>query len=392
MLPRAERPSGARPPVERWFLRRGIPHFIEGYAARTDILTRIVPLLTLIFFAEVVLLSFGDRYKGFAQAVAVIGTLCMALAAVALLNRLRHRRWFQLPDRVGPVELVIFVVVPPLVALALGSDPTREAIGLVAGNAAFLGLSYVVASYGLVPMTRWAFGQVRTQLRDSATLMVKTLPLLVLFSAFFFLSTEAWQLADNFALPLFFLVLAGLVALGSVFIGLSIRTGVNELSQFATWHDVCAQLDRTPLEGARADEFPSNPCAPPLGSRARLNLALVMFVSQAIQVLLVAVAAFVGLVIFGLLTVREKTIVTWLGDGELTDSDRLADLGVFGHDIVLTRQQLIVAAFVAAFAGLQFAVSVVTDATYRAEFAEDMAKEVRQALAVREIYLVRPGA
>ena len=36
--------------------------------------------------------------------------------------------------------------------------------------------------------------------------------------------------------------------------------------------------------------------------------------------------------------------------------------------------------------GLNFAVQIVTDQTYRAEFADDMTAEVRDALAVRAVY------
>ena len=54
-----------RSPVERWFMRRGIPHFIEGYAAGTDILTRVAPVLALVFVTEIILLSFGDRFAGY---------------------------------------------------------------------------------------------------------------------------------------------------------------------------------------------------------------------------------------------------------------------------------------------------------------------------------------
>ena len=38
--------------TERWFVRRGIPHFIADYSATTDIFTRAAPLLTFLFLAE----------------------------------------------------------------------------------------------------------------------------------------------------------------------------------------------------------------------------------------------------------------------------------------------------------------------------------------------------
>src|SRR5262249_42638702 len=112
-----------------------------------------------------------------------------------------------------------------------------------------------------------------------------------------------------------------------------------------------------------------------------------MFVSQGIQVFFVAILTFIGLVGFGLVTVRETTLNTWLGDDAISAADRYVTAHIFGNRVLLSRQLLFVAGFVSAFAGLQLAVQVVSDAKYRADSAEQMAVEVRQALAVRTAYL-----
>src|SRR5687768_15502598 len=381
-----------RSPVERWFMRRGIPHFIEGYAAGTDILTRVTPLLTLVFVTEVILLSFGDRFAGVVQAFAVVGALALTIGTVALVNRLRGLRPLQLPHDVGPWELALFVFVPALAALVFGTEPVLEASVLFVGNLVFLGVAYITTSYGLVPMTLWALGQLRSQLRNAITLTIKTLPLLLLFGSFFFLSAEVWQIADDFAISLYVLALSALVILGALFIAFALRTGVTELSQFASWHDVSQACADTPLAGFDPTSYSGTPTAPPLGRRARFNVALVMFVSQSIQVFLVAILTFIGLVGFGLLTVRETTLTSWLGEGAITSGDRYITGHLFGNGVLLSRQLIFVAGFVSAFAGLQFAVSVVNDAKYRSDFAEGMAIEVRQALAVRTAYLAQGRA
>lgn len=376
-----------RSPVERWFLRRGIPHFIEGYAAGTDILTRVAPLLAFVFVVEVILLTFGDHYERWVQAGAVVGALALTAGVGALVNRLRGLRALQLPHDVGPYELALFVILPAIVALVFGTEPLLEASGVIVGNLLFLGLAYLTTSYGLVPMTRWAIGQIRSQLRNAFTLTIKTLPLLLLFVSFFFLSTEAWQLADDFAVSLYVIALGSLVVLGSLFIAFAIRTDVGALSQFSSWAEVSDACIDTPLAGFDPAQYEGAPTAPPLGRRAHINVGLVMFVSQAIQVFFVAILTFVGLVAFGLITVREATLNSWLGEESITAADRYVTANVFGNPVLLSRQLLFVAGFVAAFAGLQFAVQVVSDAKYRADFAEQMAIEVRQALAVRTAYL-----
>ncbi|HUP74877.1 MAG TPA: hypothetical protein VM282_17670 [Acidimicrobiales bacterium] len=373
-------------------MHRGIPHFIEGYAAGTDILTRVAPVLALVFVTEVIVLSFGDRFAGFVQALTVLGALALTLAVGAVVNRVRGRRPLQLPHDVGPWELALFVLVPAFAALVFGTEPVLEASVLFIGNLLFLGFAYITTSYGLVPMTLWAFGQLRSQLRNAITLTIKTLPLLLLFGSFFFLSTEIWQIADDFAISLYVLALSALVMLGALFIAFALRTDVTELSQFASWHDVSQACTDTPLAGLDPTSYSGPPIAPPLGRRARLNVALVMFVSQSIQVFLVAILTFVGLVGFGLVTVRETTLASWLGEDAITAGDRYMSGHIFGSRVLLSRQLVFVAGFVAAFAGLQFAVSVVNDAKYRSDFAEGMAIEVRQALAVRTAYLAEGRA
>ena len=54
---------------------------------------------------------------------------------------------------------------------------------------------------------------------------------------------------------------------------------------------------------------------------------------------------------------------------------------------MLTEELLKVAIFLAAFSGLYFIVVLLTDATYREEFLEEVVGEVREAFAVRAAYL-----
>jgi hypothetical protein len=376
----------ARNEVERWFLGRGIPHFIEGYSVREDVLTRAVPFLAVVFVAEV-FVTFGDRHRGWVQAGAFVATLALLLGAVAVVNRIRGRRPLALPDDVGAPEVALFVLAPPAAALAFANDPGAEALALLVANVLLLGLAYLATSYGIVPMLGWGVRQIGRQLDQIAAVIVRVLPFLLLFSAFLLLTTEMWQVADDLPSAYLVLVVGGMILIGSLFVVLVTRADIDALNTFTSWDEVRELCAGTPLESAElpraGDGTDAVPDVPPLQRRARLNVSLVLFVSQSVQIALVSVAVFVFYLVFGLLTIRERTIATWIGVDAIADDDRLATFGLFGHDIVLTRQLLVVAAFVATFAGLQFAVQVVSDAEYRRQFASDMAVDVRQALAVR---------
>jgi hypothetical protein len=378
------RTTPARNEVERWFLGRGIPHFIEGYSVREDILTRAVPFLALVFVGEV-FVTFGDRHRGWTQAATFIATLALLLGAAVVVNRIRGRRPFALPDDVGALEVALFVLVPPLGALIFGSEPVPEAIALLIANVVVLGLAYVATSYGLVPMVIWGVRLIRRQLDQIAAVIVRTLPFLLLFSVFFVLTAEVWQVADDLPGAYFGMVVGGMVLLGTLFVVLVTRADVDELNSFDSWADIEALCAKTPVAGFDSGTLDDPPAVAPLPRRARVNVSLVLFVSQAVQILLVSAAVFAFYMVFGLLTVREGTLGSWIGEGALTDDDRIATIALLGNDVVMTRQLLIVAGFVATFAGLQFAVQVVSDANYRREFASDMASDVRQALAVRTV-------
>ena len=66
--------------------------------------------------------------------------------------------------------------------------------------------------------------------------------------------------------------------------------------------------------------------------------------------------------------------------------DVLARWSVGGRTLVVSEPLIRVAAFLGAFGAMYFTVLLATDATYREEFADDVAPQLRQALAVRCIY------
>lgn len=372
---------------ERWFVRRGLPHLIDDYTATDDIFTRMAPFLAGVVFLEF-FLAFGDRWTGWSQAIAFLGGIAALVGGVVLVNRIRGRRSLQLPDDIGVWELALYVLLP-IVPTVIGSQGSagENVVSVVAFNLVLLAVGYVVTSWALIPMMRWSFGQVRRQVTDVANLAMKSLPTLLIFSAFIFINAEMWQVSNDFTLPLFGMVMLLLAGIGGVFIFVSVRRLTVDLARFSAWGDVRPRCANTPVEEIiPADDEPA-PDTPPLMRRAEWNVNLLLFVAQGIQVLLVSLVITTFYVVFGLLTVREETLLQWTTVGELTyERDWAVDIAIFGTDLILTRQLLLVALFIGMFSGLNFAVQVITDDTYREEFIADMTAEVRDALAVRAVY------
>ena len=203
------------------------------------------------------------------------------------------------------------------------------------------------------------------------------------------------QVANDFTMPFYAGVWILVIAIGSSFVMLSVKRTTVDLARFARWTDVRPFCDGTPVADVVPADTDPPPRTPVLGRRAEWNVALLLFVAQAIQILLVAAVITAFYLVFGLLTVREETLLQWTTATELTrDVDWAFRWSVFGSELVFTRQLVLVSGFIGLMSGLQFAVQVVTDEAYRSDFAEGMTAEIREAMAVRAVYhrvLVEPS-
>ncbi len=371
--------------TERWFERRGIPHFIADYSAERDIWTRTLPALTLLFLVEVVNAP-SESFPIWLDALAVVGGFGILLGAWALVNVVRRRSAFSRPEDIGPTEVAVFVLAPALVPVVFGGQ-WRAAGGTAALNVALLALIYFGTSYGVVPLIRWGAGQLVRQVGSVANLLVRALPLLLLFVTFLFINTEVWQTASGLEWSAVALVAGLFASIGTAFAVMRLPRQVGELSQFESWEKTGERVAGTPAAALATVVDEPGLGTPSLSRRQWGNVGLVVLVSEGIQILLVTVliGAFFG--VFGFLAIEERVVVAWLGH----PPERLWTLDLWGQEMVLTRELLRVAAFLASFSGLYFTVVLLTDATYREEFLEEVLAEVREAFAVRAVYLAARG-
>ena len=371
--------------VERWFVHRGVPQAIFHYNASEDVLTRMVPYLTAVFLLGS-LAGFGDRFKGWSQfGVAVVAFVVLTWLAIGV-NRWRGRRALALPEDVGLIEIALFLLGAPFIASIFGNG-ARPAAWLLVLNLFMLAIGYVVTTYGAVPMLRWGIREIAVQLRGLVTLFARLLPLLLLFATFLFLNAEMWQVAHDFTPALYAIVIAMVMGPAIAFVALRSPSEVASLHRFKSWSEIdhiCGASDAPiPHRAASPDDAP---ILVPLDQGERRNFALLMITAQVVQILLVAVVIGVFFIAFGLVTVREETIVQWTEFSDL-NFDPLARFSVFNTDVVVTWELFAVSGFIAAISALQFAVSLISDELYREQFYESLESEIRQVLAVRARYL-----
>ena len=371
--------------VERWFRSRGIPHFIDHYSASRDVFTRVLAPLTAILMLELVTALDASWPWWFNLGVAA-ASLGAVVGVWAVVNVARKRPALARPDRVGPAELAIFVLLVPVLDLLAGGQ-RLTALNTLLVNLALLGLIYLGTSYALLPITRWAAGRLWRQLADVLGLLVRALPLLLLFVTFLFLTTEVWQVAASLDGPFLAVTMGLFVVVGVVFVVARIPLEVGTLARFESWSDVAVLVVDTPAAALNPPADASPAVTPRLGRRQWGNVGLVVLFTQGLQIAFVSVMIGVFFVGFGLLTVTPELTTTWVGD----DAHLLLDGTLWGRPVAVTSELLQVAGFLTAFSGFYFTVYVLTDATYRKEFLDEVLVELRQAFAVRAVYLASRG-
>ncbi len=372
------------PEIERWFIKRGLPHAISEYSATQDVFTRAWPFLLAVLTIEM-FTSFSSNYSGWAQAGVFIGGVAVVAAGFVVLNVVRHRPALQLPDAIGIGELAAFVVLPAVVAAMLGSRGWSGAVAVAGFNLVLVGLAYLVTAYGLVPALRVGLMQAIRQFRTVTQLVARGLPLLLLLTAFIFLNAEMWQVAHDFRPAYFAICVSVLFGLAMAFLFLRLPKEISHLAAFTSWDEICALATST--DAPLGDVPAALPVPDPDLQRVdRINLGILLTISQAVQVVLIGVTIGVFYVGFGLLAVRSETVLQWT---TATEIDPIATLTLFGGQTVLTWEHLAVAGFISAFSMLQFAVASVTDSSYREEFYDEVAGDARAVLAVRALCLAR---
>ncbi|HWM23038.1 MAG TPA: hypothetical protein VNO51_25330 [Ilumatobacteraceae bacterium] len=372
-----------REAIERWFVRRGVPHFIADYQATTNVWTRAFPALVVLFVVGIAAeLGLESEFGAGVSALLVAGAIIGVLALLVGVNHVLGRGLFERPDHVGPVELILFVGVPVAVAIVVERSVTG-ALGTIAFGLAALVVVYVATSYGVVSISRFVLGRLGVQLRLLGSITSRAVPLLLLITVAVFLTSETWQMMSRLAGVSFVATLLVFVIAGGGFLLTRAPGDIAAIEQFDDWPSVRPFLTETPADAVVLPEH-GDPSEPPLNRGQRTNMLVLALTTQAVQITVVSSVVWAFFVLLGLVAVHPDTVTAWVG----SEPDVLFEFSLGASTFALTEQLLRVAAFLAAFSGLAFTVYLVTDQTYREEFRIDVADELRQIFAVRLAYIV----
>jgi hypothetical protein len=343
--------------LERSFRRAGLPTFIRGYSAR-QAFAKALPLLTLVFVVEI-LNALNSDFGFWTNVGFLAGGIGISLGIIGALNVARGQSFFSVPRRVGPAEMLAFVLVPSLLPLLFGPQVTSAVVTLI-GNTLLLGLVYLVLGFGAVSILEWAVRRFVSLFAASLSVLVRALSLLLFFLLVIFFSTETWQIWTLPPVPKFVAAAGLFMFLAAGFLLLRLPQSVRDLER----------------EADLQDEHLSRP--------QRVNVGVVMFLSQFLQVVFVASAVWVFFVVFGSLLVSAGVREVWLG----TSGAEVWRLPFFGDTVVVITVQLLrVATGMASFAALYYAVATQLDEAYRDEVVEQIARQLKETFARRAEYL-----
>ncbi len=377
-------PEGAalRRELERWFIRRGVPQFIEGYGTEQSMDRRATPLLYgwLVVWAALFWSSRPEAPFPW-YVLAVLATMAFFGFADALTDTLRGRSLRQVPSKYDLIDIGQFAVLPVLPTLLVEREPGAvlfEVLNILLG----IGVIYIVIGFGLLDIAVWALDRLRDQLVHIATLLSRTLPLLLILVVFLMFAAEIWEAAHAMHAGELGAVIALLVAVGSVLILSTFRPEVQRLEAAHDWPEIRVDAADTPASRLAERPVPDGFRVPSLGWLERRNVEFVVLVNQLLQSTFVSLLVFLFLVVFGLIVVPAAVQVAWIG-GPVTV---LAELDLLGEPRALSSELVTVSALLSGIVGLYFSGLALTDPTYRAEHFTAVVGELRMLLAARALY------
>lgn len=291
-------------------------------------------------------------------------------------------------DGLRPRRFVPPLVAVVVIALAVGgvlawlAEEVSAAPAVLVSAVAVGAVGYALTALRAGSIVSWAAGRSFGSLRLLVPMVSRALPLLLVFVTFLFINAEAWQMTANLTTGLLWLTVLLLSALAVLFLLVRLPEEVDRTDDDVDHAFLRRTTHGTPLQEPTRRLLDTG--AEP-GSRAtvtgldRGNLILVLLVVQISQVLLLVVAVFVFFLLFGSLVMTPAVQDSW------TQMEGVRD-AVPGLPN-LSWRLVKVSLFLAAFSGLYFTVSAVTDDTYRSQFFDSVTEELERAVGMRAVYL-----
>jgi hypothetical protein len=294
----------------------------------------------------------------------------------AVRKALRPRR------TVGTGAAVVVCGAAAGVVLAWASGDVGAAPALLLTLAALAALVYGVTALRAGRIVAWALRRTASSARRLLPMVMRALPLLLLFVTFLFISADVWQMAANMPTSAVWLVGLLFVATSVLFLMVRLPEEVDRVDDNVDDDFLLRACRGTPLEEPCAD-LVADPDADPASYATiigyeRWNLVLSLLVISLAQVVLMSVGVFLFLLIFGSLAMSDGVQLAWTQHHALQTVPGLPNVSA---------ELVRVSVFLSSFSLVYLTVSTVTDETFRAQFFGEVTHELERAVGMRAVYL-----
>lgn len=366
--------------TEWWLIRQGLPKFVVGQGFLSHTLPRMFPFLLFV-----AVFSTADLFEGLDWRVAALISLVPSVAAWAVVTRTGRRPPPPATPLMAGLLIGAYFAVPPLVVFVLlltrpsffGDDRPGAAtliVVVLAVEAVAFGVANVATRYGLVALLLHSVRHVVGDLRNSFGLLGRALPAVLFLTTFLFFTGEMWQLTNDLSGWRLALLLCLFAAVIVFAIGARLREELGALETSISAEELERDCRGTPLAPVAGDLAPTTPIAE-LRRPELVNILLVMAARQLIRAAVVGAGVFGFFVLFGVVAVSDATAETWIGS---PPPDLLPGIPY---------PMVKVAALLAGFSSMYFAVLSMTDGEYRKRFFDSVLASVSRVLGVRAVYL-----
>lgn len=374
--------------IHEWFLSRGLPVVLDRRVRSRELIDRAAPMIGVAGAGVALyeLISTDNDTRSIVLMI-LLGVVALLMAAQPLvltaLQRVGTIRADVVRRALSWLVIAIFVVALPATDTGSWPEAAAKMPAFLLAALVLIWLTYLGAgSIGL-----WALRYASTQFGALGTLMSRALPLLMLTVVVFF-TGELWQLSARITRERLWQTIGFLALTATVFMVATVRDELNNLRENRAERPApAALLAGTPLADLTGADGPEPP-RPALRWPERLNVLLVMVVSQAIQVVFFTTGVFAFFMLLGIVAVPHDVMALWSNEAACPSGAAPPCSGTWcGIRIGVPQTLIHMSLLVAVLSGLYFTVNSSIDPQYRTRFFEPLIADVAVSLAGRDVYL-----
>lgn len=369
--------SGERDAAERWFLAHGLPAVLRPGALARRVWPRSAPALAgfavLMANSVLIVMVTGQHTIDIDGAPTrtewfVLGLLLVVLPVAAVVGWAVSRLG-QRGRRAASAVSVLIIYAGAILGGLSPRDPVNLALDTVV-----LALIFGCTATGLGSILGWAARVTVQNLAAVGNLFIRALPV-VLLTVLVFFNTYVWLMAALVSRARLWLALGFLFAVAAVFLVSSTLDRVRPILD----PDAKKAEDAATLTGTPFEHMPDRPRRVPLSRAERMNVGIVLALSQIVQVLTVAVVTAMIFFVLGLILLSPELLAAWTRDG--------ASDGTFlGMTIPVPQSLIQITMFLGALTFMYISARAVADADQRSRFLDPLVEDLRLTMVARDRY------